>query len=249
MAVDPVRIAEIAFHSYNIDAGRMGAAGSLRKPAARGRFMLDEDGTRTKIRRSPDMETLIRGYVARRVVVAARLMQLFAQLTVELESRRRRLLWALEIRGAVVQLTRSVGSDGYTHAAHTAPGQIYIDGQLPWNLTTNSSLKSEFVRWFADIFVVPLLVNETDSYLDSPSQDVLNRNLFITALRTVVVERTEPLAAHTVYCRALVRRIASSTEYQRFAPAAPDWVLGLYLDEFRRSSDWVRPLLKEPTLS
>ena len=134
------RIAEIAFHRYNIAPQVLRRATNLRRTSSStdfGRFILDKNGSRTKIKRSSEMELLIRAYVTRRIVVAGRLMILFKHLRdqeISNNSYKNPSHWNLEIVGAAVQLTRSVGSDGYTHAAHTAPGQVIINDNYPWTI-------------------------------------------------------------------------------------------------------------------
>jgi hypothetical protein len=247
MGADTDRIAEIAFHRYEIDERRMAAAIELRGDAAARhskRFMLDPDGTRTKIKRSPSMDILVRAYVTRRMAVAARLLVLFEALRVERSANAPAAFdWQPTLTGAIVQLTRSVGGADYTQAAHTAAGQVYLRRHPPWHWAQAAGLKAEFVRWFADIFVVPDTINETDTYIDSDSA-VANRDLFVRAVKTVLNDGTDPLATFRVYTRVLASRIAHCPEYLRFAPEAPDWALGIYREVTYRAPATVQRQLE-----
>jgi hypothetical protein len=228
-------IEEIAFHRYSIAVSRLDKAISSCKVGG-SREILDTTAYNSKIKRSPNMEILIRAYVSRRMVVAGRLMILFKRLCEQNTHNSPLQNWILELKGAVTQLCISYGgSENSTQAAHTSPGQVTIDKQLPWNFTKSTELKRELVRWFGDIYVVPMLVNDTDSYLDdtgdmnNPKHDVRNGELFLLALNAIT-KGLDPLHVFDFYCQRLAARISKCEEYLRFAPQSPDYVLGIYLD-------------------
>lgn len=188
---DQERIRKIALHRYELNAKRLQAATKLDagKPLDR-RFVLDSTGQNSKIVRTPDMDLLLCAYVTRRVVCAGRLLVLFGWLRKEAQDkspvRQPVKHWSVTTTGAVVQLTNSVGGEGYTQACHTSPCQVLVAGHYPWTLARSVALKQEFVTWFGDIYVMPDTVNEADSFIERAAPTGLDsRGQFATAVASL----------------------------------------------------------------
>lgn len=231
---DQERIRKIALHRYELNAKRLQAATKLDagKPLDR-RFVLDSTGQNSKIVRTPDMDLLLCAYVTRRVVCAGRLLVLFGWLRKEAQDkspvRQPVKHWSVTTTGAVVQLTNSVGGEGYTQACHTSPCQVLVAGHYPWTLARSVALKQEFVTWFGDIYVMPDTVNETDSFIEHAAPTGLdNRGLFATAVASVLNEGRPPIDVLPTYLEQLRQRVAVCAEYL-FDGVHKDWVLGVYV--------------------
>jgi hypothetical protein len=248
---DQARIEKIALHCYDIDPKRLSAATRLHtsQPLDR-RFVLDTRGQRTRIVRSDSMEVLLRAYVTRRAMCTGRLLVLFERLREEVRSQpasktaKALSQWQVSSTGAVVQLATSVGGEGFTQAAHTAPCQILVAGHYPWTWAADAALKHEFVTWFSDIYVMPDLVNETDSFIERESPGGLdNRGLFAQAVSSVLKREATPWEALQTQLAALRARIATSPEYL-FDGVHKDWVLGVYLESLNSALPMVKKVLQ-----
>lgn len=222
------RIERISLLRQDTSGMRLGKALSLVAGRADARLQLDSTGLRTKILGSPDLEIQLRGYVTRRVICAGRLLCLL-QLLREPAGHLPKLgavpaRWSVEHTGAVVQLTTSIGRRGFTQACHTAPAHLLVHGHHPWTLARPPLLKIELVAWFADIYLMPDTVNETDSYIEAQLD---NRGLFVEAAAQVL-QGVAPLDALAHHMTTLAQRIAACDEYLRHAPHK-DWTLGVHL--------------------
>ncbi|MFK7997101.1 MAG: hypothetical protein AB8B87_23405 [Granulosicoccus sp.] len=125
------------------------------------RVMIDTTGNRTRRLPGGDDYKRIVWYGQRRYLSACRIFALMDRLKT-LENL---------APGITVSHTdaywQSVSGTHDTHACHTCPALLMVNGQLPTLMSSNTGWRHHVINTFADCMLMPKIINDIDGIIDS----------------------------------------------------------------------------------